>query len=97
MRFLRKKKGVIKKTCYFFLVFIELVCTENIRFERMRFFKPNKFQAYRYKPLSQFSYYYNTYILFLASITYIFIKIGGELFLPNNEKIQANKKKLIYI
>jgi hypothetical protein len=30
---------------------------ENIRFERMWSIKPNKFQAYRYKPLSQFSFY----------------------------------------
>ena len=29
--------------------------SENIRFERMRFIKPNKFQAYHFKPLSQFS------------------------------------------
>ena len=28
--------------------------TENIRFERMRFIKPNKFQAYHLKPLGQF-------------------------------------------
>lgn len=29
-------------------------------------FKPNKFQAYRYKPLSQFSFYYN--IIFYLSL-----------------------------
>ena len=29
--------------------------TENIRFERMWLYKPNKFQAYHLKPLSQFS------------------------------------------
>ena len=30
--------------------------TENIRFERMRLFKSNEFQAHRLKPLSQFSF-----------------------------------------
>jgi hypothetical protein len=43
--------------------------SENIRFERMRFFKPNKFQAYRYKPLSQFSYNNTNTIAYLFNMT----------------------------
>ena len=36
-------------------------------------FKPNKFQAYRYKPLSQFSFYYN--MIFYLSLILLTLRL----------------------
>jgi hypothetical protein len=62
------------------LLLIYLISTENIRFERMWFKKPNKTQAYHHRPLGQFSLKYNNNIWFLSESNTEHVLIKNTLY-----------------